>query len=60
MVKGEVFKKVADPSRFIGANIGKSRYAKLSSITKVDAEAFAYVVQAIDLLVPDTNIQPER
>lgn len=50
MLKGEKFKKVTDPSSYIGANIGKSTYAKLSSIRKVDAEAFAYVVQAIDLL----------
>ncbi len=50
LLKSEAYKKVVDPSAFIGANIGKSRYAKLSSIRKVDAEAFAYTVQAIDLL----------
>lgn len=50
MLTGEKFKKVTDPSVFVGVNIGNSRYAKLSMIRKVDAEAFAYVVQAIDLL----------
>jgi hypothetical protein len=50
MQKSRAFKKVIDPSRFSGANIGESSYAKLSSIRKVDAEAFAYVVQAIELL----------
>jgi len=50
MLKGEKFKRVTDPTSFFEANIGKSRYAKLSSLRKFDAEAFAYAVQAIDLL----------
>lgn len=50
LLKGKAFKKVTDPSGFVGANIGKSSYAKLSSIRKVDAEAFAYVVQTVQLL----------
>ncbi len=50
MLKGEKFKKVTNPFSFAAANIGMSSFAKLSSIRKVDAEAFAYVVQAVQLL----------
>ncbi|WP_320129648.1 nucleotidyl transferase AbiEii/AbiGii toxin family protein [uncultured Sphaerochaeta sp.] len=50
LLKGETFKKISDPSFFIGRNIGMTKYAKLSSLRKLDAEAFAYVVQAIELL----------
>jgi hypothetical protein len=35
---------------FSGANIGNSKYAKLSSLRKFDTETFAYAVQAIELL----------
>ena len=50
MLKGEKFNRVIDPSIFRGANIGNTKYAKLSSLRKFDAEAFAYAVQAINLL----------
>lgn len=50
MLKGNTFKRIAEPSIFVGANIGRTRYAKLSSLRKYDGEAFAYVVQAVELL----------
>ncbi len=50
MYKGEKFKKITDPTDFIRADIGKTMYAKLSPLKKFDAEAFAYAVQAIELL----------
>jgi hypothetical protein len=50
MLKGKQFKKVSDPSAFIGSNIGMTKYAKLSSLRKLDPEAFAYVVKALELL----------
>ena len=50
MLKREKFTKVTDPSSFSGINIGNTNYAKLSSLRKFDAEAFAYVVQAIEFL----------
>ena len=50
MLKRERFIRVTDPSSFSGVNIGKTKYAKLSPLRKFDAEAFAYAVQAIDLL----------
>jgi len=50
ILKSEEFKKVTDSSLFSKANIGNSRFAKLSMIRKVDAEAYAYVVKTINLL----------
>ena len=50
MLKREKFKRIADPLSFNKANIGNTRYAKLSLLRKLDAEAFAYAVQAIELL----------
>ena len=50
ILKGERFIKIPDPSSFKGANIGNTRYAKLSLLRKLNAEAFAYAVQAIELL----------
>ena len=50
MLKRERFIRVTDPSSFSGVNIGKTKYAKLSPLRKFDAEAFAYAVQAINLL----------
>ncbi len=50
MLKGEKFNRVIDPSIFRGANIGNTKYAKLSPLRKFDAETFAYAVQAINLL----------
>ncbi|MGE4465647.1 nucleotidyl transferase AbiEii/AbiGii toxin family protein [Sphaerochaeta sp.] len=50
MLKRDRFNRVTDPSSFSGANIGNTKYAKLSSLRKFNAEAFAYAVQAIELL----------
>ena len=50
MLKRERFNRITDSSSFSGANIGNTKYAKLSSLRRFDAEAFAYAVQAIDLL----------
>jgi len=50
MLKGERFNRVTDPSSFSGVDIGKTKYAKLSPLRKFEAEAFAYAIQAIDLL----------
>lgn len=50
MVKREKFKRVTDPSSFRGASIGNTKYAKLSLLRKLDAEASAYAVPAIELL----------
>lgn len=50
LLKRKRFNRVTDPSRFSGAHIGNTQYARLSSLRKLDAEAFAYAVQAIELL----------
>ena len=50
LLKRETFNRVTDPSSFRGANIGNTKYAKLSSLRKLDPEAFAYAVQAVELL----------
>ena len=50
IIKKERFKRIFDPSSFSGANITNAKYTKLSLLRKLDVEAFAYAVKAIELL----------
>ena len=50
MLTGQKFVPIADPDAFLQANIGKSKYKKLSYMRKQSTEAFAYIVEAIRLI----------
>ncbi len=50
LMKGEKFEKITEPLNFSRANIGKTKYAKLFSLRKLDIEAFAYAVKAVEML----------
>jgi len=48
--KNTEYQKITDPTVFLQEDISKSKYGKLSSLRRLDAEAFAYLIQAIRLL----------
>lgn len=50
MLTGQKFVPIADPDAFLQANIGKSKYKKLSYMRRQSTEAFAYIVEAIRLI----------
>lgn len=50
MLTGQIFAPITDPKAFFQANIGKSKYKKLSYMRRQNTEAFAYIVEAIRLI----------
>ena len=42
--------KIENPNTYLDVNIGNTKYGKLSFIRKYNAEAFAYVVETVNLL----------
>lgn len=50
VLTGSRFKKIAHPEEYIDANIGKTKYKKLSYIKKYKLESYGYLVEAVQLL----------
>ena len=50
LLTGQKFVPLTDPQAFLQADIGKSKYKKLSYMRKQSTEAFAYIAEALRLL----------
>ena len=50
MLSDQSFEPIGNPERFLEANIGKSKYRKLSYMRNQSLEAFAYIVESLRLI----------
>ena len=50
MLTGQSFTPVQNPEAYLQANIGKSKYKKLSYMRNQSAEAFAYIVESLQII----------